>query len=503
MKRLLKQSILVLAMAGMAGCTTLGPDYQPPEVDVPQQWQSSLTEASTVADREWWKLFQDPVLDELIQQALENNRDLRIAAARILEYAARVDIARAGLYPNLGYGADVARTQSSRNTLGAPPDGVGRLGSNYHAALSVGWELDFWGRIQRSTEAARANLLAEEYGRRALVLSLVSSVATAYIELLSLDRQLEIARDTLKRRAENLDLFIVQFEGGVVSELEVAQARAEYETTAILIPAIEQQISVTEYNLSLLLGRNPGPVVRHASIDQLVLPQVPGDIPSQVLLQRPDILQAEQDLVAANALIGVARAAYFPSISLTGLLGLASAQLSTLLEGASGIWNAGAALAGPIFSGGELDARLRVSEAVQQQLLQKYLATIQRAFSEVDKALISSQKLREVLAASQRQVKALKDYNKYARERYDEGYVSYIEVLDAERRLFDAELEYTRRQGNSYVALVAIYRAMGGSWVDAAEAVADKVDFPPQDAPESRHWWEYPPATRPAAQNQP
>lgn len=503
MKRLLKQSIIGLSMAVMAGCTTLGPDYQPPEVDVPQQWQTSLEEIATVADTQWWKLFNDPVLDELIRLALENNRDLRMAAARIREYAARVDIARAGLYPNLGYGANAARSQGSRNTPGAAPDGMSRVGDSYQAALSVGWELDLWGSIQRGTEAARANLLGAEHGRRALVLSLVSSVATAYIELLSLDRQLEIARNTLKRRAENVDLFRLQFEGGVVSELEVAQARAEYETTAILIPAIEQQIRITEFNLSVLLGRNPGAIVRHASIDDLVLPQVPGDLPSQLLLQRPDILQAEQDLIAANALIGVARAAYFPHISLTGLLGLASAELSTLLDGASGIWNAGAAMAGPIFSGGELDARLRVSEAVQQQLLQAYLSTIQRAFSDVDKALISAQKLREVLDASKRQVSALKDYTRYARERYDEGYVSYIEVLDAERRLFDAELEFTKRQGNSYVALVAIYRAMGGGWVGTAEAVADAVDFPAKDAGEPRRWWDYPPATEPASKKQP
>jgi multidrug efflux system outer membrane protein len=506
MKHLLKQAMIVLAMAGLGGCTTLGPDYRRPPVDTPETWQTPLKEAGAVANLEWWKAFNDPALDELIQSALENNRDLRIAAARIREFAARVDIARSGLYPHLGYGASAARTQLSRNALGSPPAGVSRVGSDYQANLGIGWELDFWGKIQRGTEAAQANLLAVEYGRRALLLSLVSSVATSYIELLSLDRQLEIARDTLKRRAETVDLFKTQFEGGVVSELEVAQARAEYETTAILIPAIEQQIKVTEFNLSVLLGRNPGAISRGGNIDQMVLPKVPAAIPSQVLLQRPDILQAEQNLVSANALIGVARAAYFPSISLTGLLGLASAELSTLLDGASGLWNAGAAVAGPIFSGGALDAQLRASEEIQQQLLQSYLLSIQSAFSDVDKALVSAQKLREILQASRRQVKALKDYASFAQDRYDEGYVSYIEVLDSERRLFDAELEYTKRLGNSYVALVAIYKSMGGGWVTTAEAVANQVDFPAENAADTKQQqrrWDYPPMTKPALMQTP
>lgn len=481
--------LVATSLLWLGGCTTMGPDYQRPEIDTPQSWQIPVEKTAVIANESWWKLFEDPILDGLIQTALENNRDLRIAAARLREFAARVDIARSGFYPNVGYGAGASRIQTSRNALGGPPDGVSRTGSDYNLNVGVGWELDLWGKIQRSSEAARADLLAAEHGRRALVLSLVSGVASAYIELLSLDQQLVIAQDTLKRRAETVDLFKTQFEGGVVSKLEVAQARAEYETTAILIPAIEQQIRITEYNLAVILGRNPGPIARSTAIGKLALPQVPADIPSQVLLQRPDILQAEQNLVAANALIGVARAAYFPSISLTGLLGLASAELSTLLDGASGVWNAGAAVAGPIFSGGALDARLRVAESVQQQLLQSYLLTIQRAFADVDKALVSVRKLNEILAASERQVQALKDYAKYAKDRYDEGYVSYIEVLDAERSLFDAELEYTKRQGASYAALIEVYKAMGGGWVDAAEALANQVDFP-ERADEQRRWWD-------------
>lgn len=477
----------------------MGPDYQRPGIDTPPSWQLPIETTEAIANEPWWKLFEDPGLDSLIQTALENNRDLRIAAARLKEFAARVDLARSGLYPNLGYGAGASRAQASRNAIGGPPGGASRVGSDYSLNVDIGWELDLWGKIRRTSEAAQADLLAAEHDRRALVLSLVSGVASAYIELLSLDRQLEIAKDTLKRRAETVDLFKTQFEGGVVSKLEVAQAQAEYETTAIAIPAIEQQIRITEYNLAVLLGQNPGPVARHASIDKLTLPRVPADIPSQVLLQRPDILQAEQNLVAANALIGVARAAYFPRISLTGLLGLASAELSTLFDGASGLWNAGAGVAGPVFSGGALDARLKMAESVQQQLLQSYLLTIQQAFADVDKALVSVRKLNAILAASERQVKALQDSAKFARDRYDEGYVSYIEVLDSERRLFDAELEYTKRQGNSYTALITLYKAMGGGWVDTAEAVADQVDFPAQVEQQPRRWWDIVPVTQPAS----
>jgi multidrug efflux system outer membrane protein len=495
---LLSGSVLLFA-----GCTTMGPDYQAPQIDVPEQWQAAISDAATQANVSWWKRFHDPVLDELIQTALKNNLDLRVAAARVVEYAARVDIAHSGIYPNLGYGGSLSRSQVSRSTLGALPDGISRVGSDYQSNLGMSWELDLWGRIQRSTEAARANLLAAEHGRRAIVLSLVSGVAGSYIELLSLDRQLQIAKDTLKRRAETVELFNTQFEGGVVSKLEVVQARAEYETTAILIPAIEQQIRITEYNLSVLLGRNPGAIARNTSIDDLHLPGVPADIPSQVLLQRPDILLAEQNLISANALIGVARAAYFPSISLTGLFGLASAELSTLLDGASGVWNAGAAVAGPIFSGGALDAQVRASEAVHQQLLQTYFLTIKTAFAEVDKALISARKLQEILEASSRQVKSLKEYARFAKERYDEGYVSYIEVLDSERRLFDAELEYTKRQGNVYVALVSIYKAMGGGWVSEAEEVANAVDFSEPSEKEGRKWWQILPQTQPAAVQRP
>ncbi len=481
----MKSCILLLAAAllALSGCTTLGPDYEKPEVPVPDNWRVPLKTAEQISNIEWWKAFGDPVLNDLVEEALAHNQDLRVAAARLLEYAARVDVARAGLYPQLGYGVNASRLQASRNSLNGVPAGNSRVGDDFLASLNVGWELDFWGRIARSTEAARANLLAAEYGRRSVILSVVSAVATGYLSLRSLDRQLEIARATLARRGESVALFEEQFRGGVISELELAQVRSEYQAAAVLIPTIERQIAQTENALSLLIGRNPGEITRGKAVGELVLPGIPADIPSEVLQRRPDILQAEQNLVAANALIGVARAEYFPHISLSGMLGLASADLSSLLNGASGIWNLGAAAGGTIFSGGAVDAQVRISEAARQQALHAYIRTVQTAFVEVNDALIASRKSREILAAVRLQVEASRSYARFAQMRYEEGYVSYMEVLDAERSLFDAELDYTRKEAEVHAALVAVYKALGGGWVTDLEQELNRQDFAAKGKP--------------------
>jgi len=343
-------------------------------------------------------------------------------------------------------------------------------------------------------------MLDAEAGRRSVILTLVSTVASSYIQLRNLDRQLEIARDTLSKRKQSVDLFQTQFEGGVISELEVAQIQSEYEAAAVTIPNIELATAKLENALSVLLGRNPGSIQRGKTVDELISPIVPANIPSEVLRDRPDIQRAEQQLIAANARIGVVRAQYYLGISLTGLLGFAGADLSDLLKGASNIWSLGAGLTGPIFTGGELSAELRVSEAVQQQLLQTYLLTVQTAFQEVDDALISTYKKREELDARGRQVMALRKCASLAQNRYDGGYVSYIEVLDSERQLFDAELEFTRTQSDMSVALISIYKAMGGGWVVDAETTANKVDFPANDAEQEDSWKNMPARTVPSAQ---
>jgi multidrug efflux system outer membrane protein len=476
--------ILLPVLFSLFGCT-VGPDYVRPDVDIPEDWRYGIEDASGTVNVRWWEQFDDPVLDALINEALVNNKDVRIAAARVEEFAARVDITRSGFYPQVGYDGAASRNRSPLETAA----GGSRINDSYLAALNVGWELDVWGRIRRATEAARAQLLAEEEVRRTVILTLVSSVAGSYINLRNLDRQLEIAIRTLQSRGESVDLFQTKYEGGVVSALEVAQVRSEYEQAAVRIPSLERQIALQENALSILLGHNPGAIPRGKSIDELMLPQVPEGLPSELLARRPDIQRAEQDLIAANAQIGVARSQYFPTISLSGLFGYASSELSDLLQGSSEIWGIGADALGPIFTGGRISSQVRATEAVQRQALVGYAQTVQAAFREVDDALISNVKRREELLAQGQQVAALQDYARYAQIRYDEGQVSYIEVLDSQRRLFDAELLYTQSENEVHAAMISIYKAMGGGWVEQAETVANETDYAPDEAQQESFNW--------------
>ena len=472
-------AVLLTVLAAASGCT-VGPDYVKPEVDTPENWRFSIEDASGTVNAQWWEQFNDPVLDALINQALINNKDVRIAAARVEEFAARVDITRAGFYPQIGYDAAAGRDSTSLDAAAGLPAGTSRINDSYLATLNVGWELDIWGRIRRSTESARAQLLAAEEVRSTVILTLVSSVATSYINLLSLDKQLEIANRTLESRGETVELFQTKFEGGVVSALEVAQIKSEYEQAAVRIPSLERQIALQENALSILLGNNPGSIPRGKTLEELE---------AVFTSRRPDIRRAEQELIAANAQIGVARANYFPTISLAGLFGYASTELSDLLSSSSEIWGIGADALGPIFTGGLTAGQVRASEAVQRQALVGYTQTIQTAFREVDDALISSVKFREELVAQQLRVDALVDYARYAQIRYDEGQVSYIEVLDSERRLFDAELLHTQTMGEMLASSVGVYKAMGGGWVEKAEAVADETDYAPdREQNESFNW---------------
>jgi len=489
---------LLMLVVVLGGCS-LAPTYVRPPTDNPDAWRVDFKEAADTANTRWWELFDDPVLNQLIDTALKENKDVRIAAARVEEFAARVDISRAGYFPQIGYDGEATRNRVSREVYGG--GGVNeRKYNNYAASASLGWELDLWGRIRNSTEAARAELLAQEDNRRAVILSLVSAVANSYVTLRQYDRQLEIAKDTLSSRAESLRLFELKRKGGVVSDLEIAMVRTEYEQAAAAIPPIERQIALTENALSFLLGSNPRAIPRGKSIDALVLPPVPEGVPSSLLARRPDISAAEQTLIAANARIGVARAQYFPTISLTGLFGYASESLSDLLGNSANVWTLGGSAVGPIFSGGRISAELRASEAVQRQTLVGYLQTVQNAFRDVDDALVSVQKLREQLVVEGRRVAALSDYARLARLRYDEGYTSYIDVLDAQNKLFDAQLQYVNIQNDVYGSLVNTYKAMGGGWIVQAEDAANAVDFPPaKQEQDIRSLLDFPRPTQPAA----
>ncbi|NUO10174.1 MAG: efflux transporter outer membrane subunit [Candidatus Brocadia sp.] len=451
------------------GCT-ITQDYQRPQVDVPDKWRVDYQTAADLANTAWWEKFQDPVLNELIRSALTENKDLHIATARIEEFAGKLQTEQAGFYPQIIYGDTASRNyQSKSRPIPELLGGDDRKSSAYRVNLGVSWELDIWGRIRRAEEAGRADLLSSEEGRQAVILMLVSAVADGYIKLLGMDKQMLTYKNTLASRKETLDLFERKYRGGQISGFELTQVMRGHESVSEYIPSLERQIALTENSLSVLLGRNPGTINRGKTIDTLVIPEVPQGIPSDILERRPDIRQIEQNLIAANAKIGVARTQYFPTISLTGLFGYSSPDISTLLQNSSNFWQAGAAAIGTIFDGGRIKGEIRQAEARHQQLLNTYLSTIQNAFREVNDSLISIQKLRELLKIQNRHISVLKDNVSFARSRYESQLLSnYNEVLEAEKNLLSKEVEYILAQMGLFEATVNIFKAMGGGWVTEA-----------------------------------
>jgi multidrug efflux system outer membrane protein len=459
------------AVLVLAGCT-VGPDYRRHQVDAPQAFRFEDKDAREMANTAWWEQFGDPTLDRLIHVALVGNKDVKIAAARIDEFLGQYMSTRSLMLPQVGASLTGQRQRLPASELRQFAPGIESVLEQYEAALSVSWEIDVFGRLRRQTEAARAAVLSSEEGRRATILTLVASVASTYITLRELERQLEIAKATSESRKGSFLLFKDKFEGGTVSELELAQTQSEYEASLVTIPQLQAQIGQQENALSILLGRNPGPIPGGQPLGALGPPVVPAGLPSQLLERRPDLRQAEQDLVAANAQIGAARAQYFPVISLTGLLGSLSNEFSGLFKGPAKIWSYAANASVPIFTGGGIAGQVASAEARQQQALLRYQKSIQVAFQEVSDALLAHTKAREQLGFQARQVRTLRTYLELARLRYDEGYTSYIEVLDAERNLFNAEVSYAQTQSLVLISLVNVYKAMGGGWVGRAEAMA-------------------------------
>lgn len=466
-------TLVPFILAGLSACVA-GPDYRRPPVDAPNAFRFEDKEAKNLADTRWWEQFQDPAMNDLIGIALAENKDVKIAAARVDQFLGQLASTRAPLFPQASAGLSAQRQRNSEIGLLQSPAGTPLTNNLFDATLSVSWEIDVFGRLRRQVESARANLLASEEGRRATILTLVSSVALSYINLRSLDRQLEIARSTTASREESLRVFRLRFEGGTVSELELTQTQAEYEDSLSRIPLLESQIAQQEHALSILLGRNPGEIRRGRQLGELGLPAVPSGLPSELLARRPDLRQAEQNLISANALIGAARAQYFPSISLTGLFGAASTELSDLFTGPAKTWSFGASASAPIFTAGGIAGQVQQSEALQQQSLLQYQKAIQIAFQEVEDGLVSFQKSRAQMEAQARQVNTLTNYARLARIRYDNGYTSYIEVLDAERSLFNAQVSYTQTQASMYTSMINLYKAMGGGWVAEADNMVPK-----------------------------
>ncbi|MCU0600343.1 MAG: efflux transporter outer membrane subunit [Desulfobacterales bacterium] len=457
--------IALLYAALIPGCM-MGPDYVKPETDSPETFMYQEKEATEAANIQWWKQFNDPVLDGLIAESLANNKSVMIAAANVEQAEAVFMQVRSPIFPQIGYGGSGTRQRISESGAGS------LLRDNpyntYQAASSATWEIDLWGRIRRQTEAARADLLATEEARQGVILSLVSSTAAAYIQLLGLDEQLSISKQSLAAYGESVILFEKQFQYGQVSQMTVEQAKTQYETAAAVIPQIELQIAQTENALSILLGRNPGPVPRGKTMDEIMMPYVPAGLPSNLLVNRPDIRQAEQNLIALNAQIGAAKALYFPSISLTGDYGYASADLSDLFQGQSRFWSYSGSLTGPIFAGGAIYGQVKQAEAARKAALHNYELSIQSAFADVENALITRRKLSEQTQAQERLVKAGREYARLAQLQYDGGYAPYSTVLQAQQQLFPAELSLAQARASLLSSLVSIYKAMGGGWVTEA-----------------------------------
>ena len=474
----MRRLAVALVACSLAACM-IGPNYHRPTVDVPPAYRYEIAEARDAANAAWWQQFQDPVLDGLIADALAHNLSIQIAAANVEQAAAVLTQAKALLYPQASYSADAAEQRGSETGAAPIPATVPNPQTSYQVLAGASWELDLWGRIRRLSEAARAQLLATEEARRGVILSLVAGVANGYVQLRAFDEQLVIAQRTKEAYGASVRLFELQFKHGLKSRMTVEQARTQYETAAAAVPQIEAQIAQTENALSVLLGRNPGPIPRGLSIEALTMPPVPSGIPSEVLEQRPDVRQAEQLLVAANAQIGAAKALYFPTISLTGAYGTASAELDNLFKGPSKVWSYTGSILGPIFAGGAIRAGVRQTEAARKAAELGYGAAIQSAFADVDDALVSRQKLTEQLDAQGRLVAAAREYARLAQLQFVGGVAPYMTVLQAQQALFPAELNEVQLRSLLFASTVNVYKAMGGGWVAEAEARTQQAEGEP------------------------
>jgi outer membrane protein, multidrug efflux system len=445
----------------LAGCK-FGPNYKRPKVDTPSVYRADAQAAQgvSIAEEKWQTVFQDPELQQLIRTSLAENYDVRIAASRILQAQAALGITRADQFPAITAGASAASQRIPETVVGPAANT-----SSSVASLSLFWELDFWGKFRRATEAARANLLATEWGQRAVITSLVSSVASAYYQLRELDLEMEISRQTLASRQESLRLVKVRQQGGVTSMMDVRQSEQLVYFAAASIPDLERRIEQQENFISVLVGKNPGPITRGKPLGENPIPAtVPVGLPSTLLERRPDIQQAEHLLVAANARIGVAKAAYFPQIALTGTGGYQSSSLANLFTVEGGFWNAGAQLTQPIFEGGRIRSGVKLSEAQQQEAALFYKQTIQLAFREVSDSLVAYAKNQEFRQQEELLTQAAEDATHLSNARYTGGATSYLEVLDSDTRYFAAQLDLAQAILNERLALVQLYSALGGGW---------------------------------------
>jgi len=447
----------------VGGCA-VGPGYQSPPINAPAAFRGdSDISTNSFANLPWWQVFHDDTLQSLIRTALTNNYDLRIAVTRVEQARALAAQARAGFFPQVNYAATAARGQNIAG--GNTPAPTGTIGNVFAADVNASWEIDLWGRIRRLNESARAQFLASEDARRDVTISLIAQVAQDYFQLLALDNELAIAQQSTNSFGESLRIFNQRLRGGVASILETSSAEALMDASAATIPELEQQIALQENQLSVLLGQNPGAILRdNVSLDNQISPEVPAGLPSALLERRPDIREAEQQLRSANAEVGVAKADFFPQLDLTGLFGAVSPELSAFTSGGGVAWGIAAGLTGPLFHGGQLRAQYVQARAVRDQYALQYQQTVLNAFQEISDALISREKSASARTEQSRAVEAYKIAVKISMERYRMGSADYYEVLQEQQLLFPAENTLVQFQLNQLLAIVQLYRALGGGW---------------------------------------
>ena len=467
--------LIVLIAAGLAASCTLGPNYKRPVVQTPATYRGAEpgADGASLADTKWFDLFRDPALTQLVTSALRQNFDVRIAAERVLQARAALRITRADQFPSIGGSAAVADSRVSRaGASGAIPSGAKTEVSYTELGFTLDWELDVWGRLRRLTESARAQYFATEEARHGVETTLVADVTQTYLALRALDLELAIARRTRDVATDSLRLTNSRRERGVANALDVRQSEQLLHIAGAQIAGLERDVAQTENALSLLLGQVPGDIPRGLELEAFrVPPAVPAGLPSELLERRPDIRQAEQELIAANAQIGAARAEYFPRISLTGVLGVQSRALSSLLTGPAGFWTASVGAVAPIFNAGRTSANVRLAESVQRELVVNYQRSIYTALREVSDSLAGYRKTSEQRTEQERLVEALREASRLSAERYQAGVDNYLQVLDAQRNLFQGELDLARLRQQELSSLVQLYRALGGGW-DPAASVA-------------------------------
>lgn len=465
--------VLLSLLALLSGCR-VGPDYQRPSLDTPAAYRTAASdtrpasEAASFADLGWWEVFEDPQLTRYLTEALTNNWDVKIAAARVLQAEALARVTKSQFFPTVNAGGDWVTSRASEVGPSPVPAGMNPQKEYGDVYLSMpAYEVDLWGRIRRANEGARAQLLASQEAQRTVRQTLVAQVASAYLELLELDLELEIARQTLVVRQASLELTRAREEGGVASRQDVYQSQILVSTAEAAIADIQRRLEQQENFLGILLGRNPGEIERGPALtSQPVRAQVPAGLPSALLERRPDLRLAEQELVAANADIGQAKAAFYPQLTLTGFFGFQSVALSDLFTGAAKTWQFGPAVTMPLFTGGRLRGNLKLAEARFQESVARYQQTVQQAFREVSDALIAYQRTREFRERQQERTQANRNATELANVRYEGGVTSYLEVLYNEQELFDAELGLAQARLNELLSVVQLYRALGGGWTE-------------------------------------